>query len=145
MFALFAASLAIASPTTTVGVVPFGTMSAPEYASLGTGMALALEASIAAEPKLGLVSPPEIAQVLRRRDITAETVTRGSLVAELARVLGADYLVTGTFGARWPDLQITLRIVDGRDGRVAVEVWDLVHLEDALPTLADLTARAFKQ
>lgn len=140
---LAASTLSIAAPT--VVVVPFATLSAQEYAPIAHGAALAVAAQLADNKELNVVTPAELTQVLRRLDLTTEALKSGGQAVELARTLGADWLITGSYQARWPDLQITLRIVDGKDGKVRAEAWELVKIEQALSAIESLCAAAFPQ
>src|SRR5688572_22314170 len=106
MLGVLLASFIAAAPAPTVVVVPFATLSAQEYAAIGHGAALAISAQLLESKDVNVVSVPELAQLLRRLDLTYDSVTRGAQAAELAKTLGADWLITGSYQARWPDLQI---------------------------------------
>jgi tetratricopeptide (TPR) repeat protein len=133
------------APKPTVAVVPFATLSAPEYAAIGPGAAIVIVQQLLELRDVNVVTPAELSQLLRRRDLTTGGITRGQLVVELAKALGADYVITGSYQARWPDLQVTMRIVDGKDGRVRAEAWELVKLERTLSALDDLAIRTFSE
>lgn len=140
---LAASTLSIAAPT--VVVVPFATLSSQEYAPIAHGVAIAVAAHVADNKELNLIAPAELTQVLRRLDFTSDSLKSGAQAIELARTLGADWLITGSYQARWPDLQITLRIVDGKDGKVRAEAWELVKIEQALVAIDALCTAAFPQ
>jgi tetratricopeptide (TPR) repeat protein len=129
----------------TIAVIPFATLSSAEYGAIGQGAVLALSAMLAENKEVNLISATEVSQALRKRDLTADSISRGAAAASFARALGADWLITGTYQATWPNLQITLRLVDGKDGKVRAETWELGKIEHALAMFDDLAARAFPE
>lgn len=128
------------APKPTVLVVPWVTSSGPEYAWIGQGAAAMLSAQLD-RAEANVVSPLDLQQVLRRRDLTAESLQSPKVAAEVARAVGASRVIIGSYQATWPDIQVLAKLIDGVDGRTLEEAWDLAHLEDLIGVLDEVGGR----
>lgn len=122
-----------------VGVAPFTSTSTSEYQWIGPAIAGALALRIHQQDELGALTLRQINAAMRH-----DRLRRGDLVdpdkaVQLGRQLGADVLVTGTYEARWPDIDIHLTILSPQQKRK--KILSKQQLSGGLDDLLSLEAK----
>lgn len=136
--ALLLALPAAAAPQTTIVVAPLSTASAPEHQWIGSALAEALSARLLASGSANVLSQRQWSAVLRERDVAAVVVRGEEDARVVARQLGADQVLLGSYTATWPDVRIQVHRLAASGGRplataeVSGRIEDLPALEEKL-------------
>jgi len=140
VFILLAASAAQAAARPTVVVAPLFSASAEEYQWIGGAIAESLSERLLGSGQANVLSQRQWAAVLRERNIAARGVRSDEDAVSVARQLGADQVIVGSFVAAWPNVTISMRrlAVGATRPMAAVEVSG--HIEE-LPKLEGQIAR----
>jgi len=105
----------------TVAVAPYTTSSTDEYWWLGFALTDAMEARLAQSPTLNTLTVKQWSAVLRERDLPSEAGAGDADLTRVGKLLGARYVVSASYQARWPDLKLMLRVIDTSTGRSALD------------------------
>lgn len=145
-------SLAAAPAKTTAAVrltlliIPFQnrTSSDQEYAWIGDAASEMISTHAIASNAAPTLPLSAVNAYVRKRDLTFDTLREGQGAVAAARTLGADLLISGSFQASWPDVEITAWVTGAKDGAVQKKFHAQGHLEQLIPLLEDVTAQLFK-
>ncbi len=96
----------------TVAFAPLTSTSPAEYQWIGPALAGALSRRIHEQAELNGMTLRQVNSAMRHDNMVARDLTDLAVAARLGKQLGADLLVVGTFEARWPSVEIVVRIVD---------------------------------
>ncbi|MBN2359890.1 MAG: tetratricopeptide repeat protein [Deltaproteobacteria bacterium] len=106
---------------TTVAVAPFTTSSTEEYWWLGFALADAMEARLARSPTVNTLTVKQWSAVLRDRDLPPVAGAGDIELTRIGKLLGARFVVSASYLARWPDLKVMLRVIDTTTGKSALD------------------------
>lgn len=109
------------STRVTVAVAPYTTSSTDEYWWLGFALTDAMEARLAQSPSLNTLTVKQWAAVMRERDLPTEAGAGNADLTRVGKLLGARYVVSASYQARWPDLKVMLRVIDTSTGTSALD------------------------
>ncbi len=123
---------------TTVAVGPLASTSSDEYQWIGPALAAALNMRVALQPELNALTSRQVNSAIRQDNLEGKPVASPEVARKLGKLLGADLVVVGSYEARWPDLTVTLLVVDVPKGVVR----NTHVLQGDLDGLVDLEARA---
>jgi tetratricopeptide (TPR) repeat protein len=124
--------------------VPFRSASALEYAWIGHGVAEALTANVLVARAASVVPFSALNAVLRKRDLMIDAMQDPALAAEIGRALGAGLVVSGSFQAAWPDVELSVRVLDAADARVLGSKQVSGHVEQLIVLTDELAKETFK-
>lgn len=103
---------------TTVAVAPLSTTSSQEYQWIGGAIADALSLRIHRQDDLNAVTLRQVNAAMRQGNIEVQALTDAKVAYRLGLEVGADLLVTGTYAAAWPDIDVVLVVLDPRQKKV---------------------------
>ena len=89
---------------TTIAVAPFTTASSEEYWFIGYALADTIEARLSRENSFNTLTMKQWNAVLRDRDLPPGAIGSDADKLRVGKLLGARYLVTGSYQARWPEV-----------------------------------------
>lgn len=135
------AAVAEAAPRPNVAVAPLQTTSAPEHHWIGAAFAESLGGRLLSSGSANVLSQRQWSAGLRERNIAAPTVKGDDDARAVARRLGADQIVIGTYTAAWPDIRIQVRRLTADGGR-ALAAADVTGRLADLPALEQKVAAA---
>lgn len=131
-------SAAAQAPRTTIVVAPLSTTSAPEHQWIGSALSEALSSRLLSAGSANVLSQRQWSAVLRERNVAAVVVRGEDDARFVARQLGADQVLIGTYTATWPEVRIQLHRLAATGGRplataeVSGRIEDLPALEEKL-------------
>ncbi|MFH1809043.1 MAG: tetratricopeptide repeat protein [Pseudomonadota bacterium] len=104
----------------TVAVAPFATASTEEYWWMGFALADVLEERLGQVPTVNTLSIKQWNAVLRERDLPPGPLSSDDEILRSGKLLGARYVVTGSYQAKWPDMRVLMRVLDTQNGQVVL-------------------------
>lgn len=129
---------------TTVAVTPFSTASNEEYWFLGFALADTIASRLASSPKINTLTLKQWNAVLRDRDLPPGSPTADTDIVQIGKLLGARYIVSGSYQAKWPELKVLMRVFDTTTGALALEANATGKIERALAIEGELSTQLFK-
>ncbi len=116
--ALLSSLPAAAQTRTTVAVAPLGSDSGPEYQWIGLAMANALAFRLQQIPELNGLTVRQVNAAMRHDRIAPSALLHQEPAFAVGRLLGADLLITGTFDAAWPNIEVVLNVWEPGHGKL---------------------------
>lgn len=140
-----AAPSAAKGPQPTVVVAPFTSSSGAEYQWIGSALSESLTARLVSSKEANVFSHRQWAAVLRDRDIAALTGASAEDAAAVAKQLGADEFVVGTYEASWPFITVVAKRVEAKTGKTLEETRTEGQLADLLKAEAAVAKGLFNK
>lgn len=112
---------------------------AQDLSSLGTGLAMMLTTEMMRNPRVNMVERDQIRALLDEQKLTLSGMVDESTAIKVGKLVGAQYMLFGTYVDLFSKLRIDVRVVEVETGRVrrAQEVTDQREkLFDSVTTLA---------
>ncbi len=103
---------------TTVAIAPLATSSGQEYQWIGVAIADALSLRVHRQDDLNAVSLRQVNAAMRQGNIAVQDVTTQAIALRLGMEVGADLLLTGSYTAAWPDIEVQLVTYDPKHKKV---------------------------
>ncbi len=128
----------------TVAVAPFSTGSSDEYWFIGFALADVIEERLGRAKNINTLSIKQWNAVLRERDLPPGALSSDAEILRTGKLLGARYVVSGSYQAKWPDLRVLMRVLDTRTGKVALSTDAKGHLERLLAIEGQLSLKLFE-
>jgi TolB-like protein len=121
---------------------------AEDYDALEVGLQQMLLTELSQNPELRTVERSRIADITREQGLADQGLVDPSTAAEIGRLVGARYMVMGSFTDLFGDMRLDVRVVDTESGEIVASgaVQDereetltmLVQLADDIATKVDL-------
>jgi len=140
-----AAAKKSAKARTTIAVAPFSTASSEEYWFIGYALADTIESRLARENTFNTLTLKQWNAVLRDRDLPPGAIGSDADKLRVGKLLGARYLVTGSYQARWPEVTVLMRVFDTMSGKVAFSAEGRGKLERLMEVEGQLSVALFKE
>jgi TolB-like protein len=123
----------------TVAVLPFENAGSygrdrESFDGLKQGLAAILASELAAHPELRVIGRPEVQQALRREGLGGTERLDRATIGGIGKLVGAQYLVSGSFIDLYGDFRIDARLIDAETGDIVKSV----RSDPALHDRADL-------
>jgi TolB-like protein len=113
---------------------------ADEVRALGPGLATMLATEMMRNPRVRIVERDQIQQLIEEQKLALSDLTDPSTAVELGRLLGAEYMLFGSYTDVYGTLRVDVRVVDVETGELerAQEVTDKREaLFQSVQTLAE--------
>lgn len=89
-----------------------------DFADLGVGLQQMLLTELSQSSDLRIVERSTLRELLAEQDLAVEGRVDPRTAAEVGRLVGARYTITGVFADVWGDFRMDARIIDGETGEV---------------------------
>lgn len=124
---------------TPVAVLPFENAGSygkdrESFEALRQGLAAVLASELAANPELSVVGRPELQQALRQEGLAGTERLDRATIGRIGKLVGARYLVSGSFIDLYGDFRIDARLIDAETG----DIVKTVRSDPALHDRADM-------
>ncbi len=106
----------LAQARVTAGVVPFTSTASEEYQWIGPALANAVTQRLLDAAEVNALTERQIAAAMRQDNIEAATLLEPAVAVRLGKQLGADLLVTGSYTAAWPTIDVILTTHEPKTG-----------------------------
>src|SRR5690242_17234208 len=114
----FASNAFAANTRQTVAMVPLTSSSGAEYQWIGSALAQALAMRASLQVQLNTITVRQVNAAIRHDNLDPQMLADEASAAKLGKLVGADLLFTGSYEAAWPDITITIKVVDPWKGQV---------------------------
>lgn len=128
---------------TTIALAPFSTGATEEYWFIGYALADVMQQRIARAKDVNTLSLKQWNAVLRDRDLPIGSIQSDAEIVRSGKLLGARYVVSGSYQAKWPDITVMLRVFDTQTGALAHSSTTKGHLERLLEIEGQLSKDLF--
>jgi tetratricopeptide (TPR) repeat protein/TolB-like protein len=96
----------------TIAVAPLVTSGPAEHQWIGTALAAALVTRVAVLNELNTITLRQLESAMEEDNMEPGMAAQAPVVRKLGRLLGADYIATGTVDAKPPQVEITLSVYE---------------------------------
>lgn len=117
---------------TTIALAPFTTGSTEEYWFIGFALADVMQQRMSRAKNINTLSLKQWNAVLRDRDLPIGASQSDAELLRSGKLLGAKYVVSGAYQAKWPNLSVMMRVMDTHSGKVVHSATFKGHLERLL-------------
>jgi len=89
-----------------------------DYDAMGRGLAAMMISDLAASPALKLIERERMQDVLKEQDMGRSAMFDSSTAVKAGRLLGAEFIATGSLAAAAPELRIDMRLIRVETGEI---------------------------
>jgi TolB-like protein len=113
------ASAPVSAPPKTVAILYFdNNTGSADYDAMGRGVAAMLITDLSGVPEIKLVERERLQAVLAEQQMQQSKFFDSTTAVRTGRLLGAEYLLTGAFTAKDPEIRIDTRVVRVETGEI---------------------------
>lgn len=115
-----------------------------DLSNLGAGLAMMLTTEMMRNPRAAMVERDQIKQLIEEQGLTLSGVVDPETAIEVGKLVGAHYMLFGTYTDVMSRLRVDVRIVDVETGRLRQAKEVTKAREDVFETVAELAELIFE-